>query len=404
MSGKGKSKILKDKDLDWGDRTRVVHQGQVSLPKENHALVNPTFHSIKYYFDDIQQVEKLIRGEGTGFLYSRILNPTVRELELALAKLQGTEDCLCTSSGLAALSNTLIALLKSGDHLVYMTQCYKPTRELIEMLHSRFGVDSTRVSILDHEAIEKAIIPGKTKLMIWESPTNPQLEIADLAFLTSLCKKNGILSVMDNTFSGFHNHKQFEIDIYIHSLTKFASGHSDAMGGAVLGAASLVNRIRWGAMDLGDHFSAREASAIAKGLKTYFLRYERSSSNALQIANFLRTVPNVSQVRYPGLEDHPRHELAKHQQRDFGVVIMFDLKGGKQEVFQVINSLKIFKAAPSLGCVESLALPISLFFMSHLSDAELKTACLSESGIRLSVGIEDVRDLILDLQGALAKI
>ena len=404
MSGEGKLKVKKNKALEMDENTLVVHQCSVSLAKDNHALVNPIYQSIKYYFEDIEQVEKLVRGDGKGFLYSRILNPTVRELELTLAKLQGTEDCLCTSSGLSALSNTLMALLKSGDHLIYMTQSYKPTRDLIAMLQSRFGVEATRVSILDHDSISQAILPGKTKLILWESPTNPQLDIADLEFLTTLCKKNGILSVMDNTFSGLHNHRDFGIDIFVHSLTKFASGHSDAMGGAILGSTSLVNRIRWGAIDLGDHFSAREASAISKGLKTYFLRYERSSSSALEIARFLKTLPNVVRVRYPGLEDHPRHDLAKRQQREFGAVIMFDLVGGKNEVFQAINAMKIFKAAPSLGCVESLALPVSIFFMSQLTEMELKTSGLSEASIRLSIGIEDVEELKADLRRALSHL
>jgi cystathionine beta-lyase/cystathionine gamma-synthase len=384
------------------ERTQVVHPEKLVLSKENHSLVSPSYTSVKYYFEKMDQAEKLVKGERTGFLYGRILNPSVRELEINLARLQGTEDAYCTSSGLAAISNTLLALLRSGDHLIYMWQSYKPTRGLIQTLQNRFGIESTRVSLLDHGSIEKAIIPGKTKLMIWESPTNPQLEIADMEFLTGLCKKYSLISVLDNTFSGLHNHRQFDVDVYIHSLTKFASGHSDAMGGAVLGSTAMMNRIRWGAFELGDHFSPREAVAISKGLKTYFLRYTKSAENALEIAKFLKTLPKVKNVRYPGLEEHPRHELAKKQLKDFGAVIMFDVDGDKNETYRVIDSLKLFKAAPSLGSVESLVLPVDLFFSGYLDEAQAKASGLGESGIRLSIGIEDVEDLKNDLRSAIS--
>jgi len=408
MSNDSKSKAGPRKDKissrSWSEKTQIVHPEQLALSKENHSLVSPDFNSVKFYFEKMEQAERLVKGERTGFLYGRILNPSVRELEINLARLQGTEDAYCTSSGLAAISNTLVSLLRTGDHLVYMWQSYKPTRGLIQMLQNRFGVESTRVSVLDHEAIEKAIVPGKTKLMIWESPTNPQLEIADMEFLTGLCKKYSVISVLDNTFSGLHNHRQFDVDVYIHSLTKFASGHSDAMGGAVLGTSSLVNRIRWGASDLGDNFSPREATAISKGLKTYFLRYSKSSENALAIARFLKTLPQVSRVRYPGLEDHPGHELAKKQLHDFGAVIMFDILGDKTETYRIIDSLQIFKAAPSLGSVESLILPVDLFFTGFLTEEETKASGLSPSGMRLSIGIEDVEDLKEDLRRAITGV
>ncbi len=384
------------------ERTQVVHNEKLALAKENHALVSPTYTSVKYYFEKMEQAEKLVKGERTGFLYGRILNPSVRELELNLARLQGTEDGYCTSSGLAAISNTLLGLLRSGDHLIYMWQSYKPTRGLIHTLENRFGIESTRVSVLDHQSIEKAIVPGKTKLMIWESPTNPQLEIADMEFLTSLCKKYSLISVLDNTFSGLHNHRQYDVDVYIHSLTKFASGHSDAMGGAVLGNTGMVNRIRWGAFELGDNFSPREAAAISKGLKTYFLRYAKCAENALDIARFLKTLPKVKNVRYPGLEDHPRHELAKKQLKEFGAVIMFDIEGNKKDTYRVIDSLQLFKTAPSLGSVESLVLPVDLFFSGYLDEAQTKASGLGESGIRLSIGIEDVEDLKNDLRQAIS--
>lgn len=387
---------------EWNEQTQVIHQQKQSLTSDNRSVVSPIYTSVKYYFDSMSKAEDLVGGSREGYLYGRILNPTVRELELNLAQLQNTEDGLCTSSGMSALSTFMFGLLKSGDHVVYMRESYKPTRALIQKMLHRFGIEGTMTSILDHAGIEKAIKPGQTKILIWESPTNPQLDIADLNFLVGLCKKHQIISVMDNTFSGLHNHRGVGVDLYIHSLTKFASGHSDAMGGVILGSKALVNRIRWGAFELGANLSPREAAAISKGLKTYFLRYERSCQNALKIAEFLSSHPKVDKVRYPGLITHPQHQLAKKQQKDFGAVIMFEVKGGKPEAYGFIDRLKLFKAAPSLGSVESLVLPVELFFTGHLSDDDVIACGLSPSAIRISVGVEDINDLIFDLDSALA--
>lgn len=396
-------KVLDTKKA-WNDQTKVVHQHKQYLSSDNHSVVSPLYTSVKYYFNSMAKAEDLVGGNRDGFLYGRILNPTVRELELNLAQMQNTEDGLCTSSGMSALSTVMFGLLKAGDHVVYMRESYKPTRALIQKLLHRFGIEGTMTSILDHVGIEKAIKPGQTKILIWESPTNPQLDISDINFIVNLCRKYQIISVLDNTFSGFHNHRDFGVDLFIHSLTKFASGHSDAMGGVILGSKAMVNRIRWGAFELGANLSPREAHAISKGLKTYFLRYDRSCQNALKIAEFLSSHPKIARVRYPGLKSHPQHELAKSQQKDFGAVIMFDVKGGKPEAYGLIDRLNLFKAAPSLGSVESLVLPVELFFTGHLSDDDVKACGLSPSAIRISVGIEDVNDLIADLDSALATL
>ena len=386
------------------DYSRVVHQEKIKLHADNFSVVSPVYTSVKYYFDSMSKAEQLVSGSREGYIYGRIQNPTVRELELNLARLQGTEEGFCTSSGMSALSTVMFGLLKYGDHVVYMLESYKPTRALIQKMLHRFGIQGTMTSILDHKSIENSIIPGKTKILIWESPTNPQLDIADVNFLVSICKKYEIISIMDNTFSGFHNHRLMGVDLYIHSLTKFASGHSDAMGGAILGSKSLINRIRWGSFELGANLSPREAAAISKGLKTYFLRYERSCQNAKVIAEFLFTHPKIKSVRYPGLKSHPQHSLAQKQQKDFGAVIMFELIGGKKEAYQFIDRLGIFKAAPSLGSVESLVLPVELFFSGHLSDEDVVACGLSASAIRLSIGIEDVQDLVADISEALASL
>lgn len=381
--------------------TALVHPPSIKIPSDNHPVVEPIHISTKYTFESYEALENLIAGKRTGFLYSRVMNPTVRSLEKTLANLQGCEDGLCSASGIASISTLFFTLLQQGDHVVYFIESYKPTRYLIEKFLKKWGINSTIVSIRDHTGIIKALKKEDTKLVIFESPTNPLLHIADIKTITNEAKKAGVLSVLDNTFSGFHNHKDLGVDIFIHSLTKFAGGHSDTMGGVILSTQKIIDKIRWPASEIGACLDPVTAYNIQKGLKTYPLRYEKSCQNAMIVAQFLEAHSHIDMIKYPGLESHPQKKLIDQQQLDYGSVVSFNLK---QEIpiRHFINRLQLFKVSPSLGCVESLAAPIDLFYGGLLSEENKKISGITSQSVRLSVGIEDAKDLIDDLNHALA--
>src|SRR6516162_7488600 len=224
--------------------TRVNHPPAVELPPGNHPLVAPIYQSVKFEFDTLADTEAYLRGERPGFFYSRGSNPTTRQLELLLAELQGRDDCLVTASGVGAISQTLLALTKQGDHVICFVETYNPTRYLIRRLLARFGVTHTMLSIEDTAGVEKALAAQKTRLVVFESPTNPVTKIADIAALTRLARAAGALTVMDNTFAGFHQHGQYEVDLFLHSLTKYASGAGDVMGGAVIARPEIIRALR----------------------------------------------------------------------------------------------------------------------------------------------------------------
>ena len=225
-------------------RTRVTHPPEVIVPADNRPLVAPVYQSVKFTFDDVGETLDLFKGKREGFYYSRISNPTLRQLELLLAELQGRDGCLLTGSGIAAISMPLIALLKTGDHVVYFAEQYQPTRALIGRVLRRFGVASTMLSIDDLDGLERVLGTTPTRLVVFESPTNPVLKVADIERLTASARRHGALTLLDNTLAGFHNHGQYDVDLFAHSLTKYASGHGDVMGGAIIGRAELIDSMR----------------------------------------------------------------------------------------------------------------------------------------------------------------
>jgi len=231
------------------DPTRVNHPPKVNVPPDNRPLVAPIYQSVKFTFDSVAESEKHNRGEREGFVYSRVSNPTLRQLELTLAALQGREDCLVTASGVAAVNLTLLALLKQNDHVLLFAEMYQPTRYMVRRLLARYGVRHTMLSIEDTDAIEATLAATPTRLVIFESPSNPMLKIADIARITAAARAHGALTVLDNTFAGFHNHGAFDVDLYVHSLTKFASGHGGCDGrcgdSARAGSSSRSSAISW---------------------------------------------------------------------------------------------------------------------------------------------------------------
>jgi cystathionine beta-lyase/cystathionine gamma-synthase len=386
----------------YKDETLVTHQPGETLIPGNRAVVPPVYHSVKYTCDTLEMAGKIWTQHEGRYAYSRVSNPTVRQLELLLAELQGREDAIAVGSGVAALSVCFLALLRPEDHVLLFLESYQPTRYLIQNLMGRFGIRSSLVSIHDRTTWEKKIEPGKTKLIVFESPTNPMTRIADLTALTSAAKKCGALTLMDNTFAGFHNHGQFPIDIFIHSLTKFGNGHGDAMGGVIIADRNILQKLRMDALELGPVLDPHAAYLVLRGMKTYFLRYERSCENAMKVAQFLENHPAVTSVLYPGLASHPEYALGKRQTKDFGAVIALDLKDGEQAVERFINKLQLFILAGSLGSTESLVNIVKRAYASDFTVEQLKAVGISDATVRLSVGIEAASDLISDLEHALA--
>ena len=293
-------------------RTRVNHPPEVSLPADNRPLVAPIYQTVKFAFESLEEALRFNRGEREGYFYTRRSNPTTRQLEKLLAELQQRDDCVATASGAAAVATCLISQLRAGDHILCFVETYGPTLGLIRGTLARLGVAHTMLSIEDDAGIERVLAEKKTKLVYFESPTNPVTRIADIARITRAAHAAGALTVMDNTFAGFHNHGQYGVDVFVHSLTKYASGHGDVMGGAIIAREDLAKEIRREGVLLGPLLDPHAAFLVMRGMKTYYLRYEAQAAAAMKIAQFLAGHPAVSRVHYPGLPDHPRHRRKDH--------------------------------------------------------------------------------------------
>jgi cystathionine beta-lyase/cystathionine gamma-synthase len=382
--------------------TRVNHPPRVELPPGNHPLVAPIYQTVKFEFDSVEETERYLRGERAGFFYSRASNPTTRQLELLLAELQGREDCLVTASGVSAIAQTLLALSKAGDHIVCFVETYPPTRYLIRRLLGRFGVTHTMLSIEDLAGVERTLAAQATRLVFFESPTNPVTKIADISKLTRLARAAGALSVMDNTFAGFHQHGGFDVDMYVHSLTKFASGTGDVMGGAVIASAERIRGLRTDFGTLGGTLDPHAAFLILRGLKTYFVRYRAQSASAGRVAALLAAHPAVARVHYPGLPTHPQHALAASQMQDFGAIVSFDLRGGAAAARRFADALELFALTPSLGSTESLVMTPQMMGGRELTAEQQRISAITDGTVRLAIGLEDDDDLAADVSQALA--
>jgi cystathionine beta-lyase/cystathionine gamma-synthase len=383
--------------------TFVNHPPPADLAPDNRALVAPIYQSVKFSFDDTDETLRYLKGERAGFYYSRNSNPTLRQLELTLAGLQGREDCLLVGSGVATIASAALALCKQGDHILAFIESYGPTRWLVQHLLARYGVTHELLSIEDRAGIERALNETKTRLVLFESPTNPVTKIADIEHLTLHARRTGCLTVMDNTFAGFHNHGRFDVDIFLHSLTKYASGHGDVMGGAIIANRELINGMRKDIVSLGPTLDPHAAFLIQRGMRTYFLRYERQCANALAVSHFLANHPRVKRVFHPGLESHPQRALAKRQMTDFGTVVSFELDGGIQEGNRFAEALEFFSIAASLGSTESLVVPPALLGGQEYTPEQRAVSLIGRGTVRLSIGIEEADDLIADLSQALDR-
>jgi cystathionine beta-lyase/cystathionine gamma-synthase len=381
--------------------TRVNHPPAVPVPADNHPVVAPIHQSVKFEFDSIDETLKFLHKERDGFFYQRDSNPTTRQLELTLAELQGREDCIVCGSGVAAINVALASLTEQGDHVLCFVESYGPTRQMIQRFLGKFGVRHTMLSIEDLAGVERVLASTKTRLVIFESPTNPVNKIADIAALTRLARAHGVLTLMDNTFAGPHQHGEYEVDVFLHSLTKFAAGHGDVMGGAVIASTALIERMKRDFILIGGVLDPHAAFLIQRGLKTYFVRYRAQCATALRVAQLLATRSTVENVRYPGLASHAQHALAAAQMSEFGAVVTFDLKAGAEAGRRFAEALQLFAITASLGATDSLVIPPQLIGGREFSAEQKRASGISDGTVRLSIGLEDAEDLLADIGQAL---
>ena len=373
-----------------------------AVKTKNDPMVIPSYETISFTLPTMESWEDLLSGKEPGWVYLSDGNPTLAALETLLAKLQGTETCWVTSTGKSAIAATLLALLQKDDHLILLKEGYKSTRLFSEGILQKFGVDITMVGIDELDSLASLIKPGKTRVIMLESPTNPMTRDINMKKCVAIAKEHNIHTILDNSCAGFHQHGDVPVDVIVHSLSKFASGVGDVMGGAVMGSKELVKQIKNANVWNSDVLASDSALQIWKSMQTYELRTTRQSQNALAIARFLEAHPQVERVLYPGLASHPDHGIAKTQMKDFGCVIAFDVAGGEKAMRKVLNSLNCFNIAFGTGFTQSIANPAWLFYARSFPEAQEGKSAINHNTIRLSVGIEPEAELLADLEQALA--
>jgi O-succinylhomoserine sulfhydrylase len=385
----------------WGFNTRAVRSGHVRTPEGEQS--EPIFATSSFVFRNAAEAAARFSGEQPGNIYSRFTNTTVRVFEERLAALEGGERCVATASGMSAILSTCMALLKSGDHLVASNAIFGTTIVLFQNFLTKFGVDITFVSLTDYAEWERAIRPN-TRLLFLETPSNPLMEIADIARIADLAHARGCLLVVDNCLCTPALQLPFRhgADIVIHSATKYLDGQGRCVGGAVIGDAELVGKEVYGFLrSAGPTMSAFNAWVFLKGLETLSLRMHAHCVNAMVLAQWLEKRPRVLRVHYPGLAGHPQHALAKRQQTDFGGIISFEVDGGKDAAWRFIDSTRLISITANLGDVKSTITHPGSTTHGRLTPEQRAATGISDGLIRVSVGLEDADDLKRDLQRGL---
>ncbi len=384
--------------------TKLIHGGGY---KDKYGSVNvPIFQSSTFEFESAEEGARCFLGESDGYIYTRLGNPTINVLEKMVAELEGGFGGIGTSSGMGAVNVVYMALLSKGDHMISSDAVYGPSRVIMEEHYSRFGVESTFVNTSDVGNIKKAIKPNTLMLYI-ETPANPTVDITDIKACAEIAKENGLILVVDNTFSSPYLQRPLELgaDVVLHSMTKFINGHADIVGGMVVAKSKeLYKKLRSMMISLGCNLDPHQAYLVIRGLKTLAIRIDRAQQNAQKIAEYLEKHPKVEWVRYPGLASHPQYELAKKQMYGPGALISFGLKGGFEAGKTMMNNVKISILAVSLGGVESLIEHPASMTHSKVSPEDKKKAGITDGLVRYSAGIEDIDDLLWDLEQALEKV
>lgn len=384
--------------------TKAVHAGQDPDPSTGSVSV-PIHQTSTFVFKSAEQGAARFAGREEGYIYTRWGNPTVRALERNVAELEGGEDARACSSGMAAIHAAVASLVRKGDHMIAPDSLYSGTEKLFVDIFSKFGVQTAFVDQSDTANVKDAI-KENTKIIFIETPANPTLKITDLKAVARIAQERNIITIVDNTFMSpyFQQPLKMGIDVSIHSMTKYLGGHSDLIGGIIIGRRSLFKALDEVIRNTGGTLGPFDAWLALRGIKTLPLRMKKHDENAMKVAEFLEAHRKVEKVHYPGLKSHPQHELAKKQMSGFGGMISFELKGGVQEGVKLMNSVKLCILAVSLGAVETLIEhPASMTHASISREERLKTG-ITDGLVRLSVGIEDAEDIIQDLEQALAKV
>jgi cystathionine beta-lyase/cystathionine gamma-synthase len=381
--------------------TEIIHRGD-GMSRSAQPLTTPIYETTTFVFESAAEVQQYNEGKSPKFLYTRYGNPTVAAVEQKMALLEGTESALVLSSGQAATTTALLGLVSGGDEVVCSAAIYGGTLHLLADLLPRFGV-KTRFASVDELRHPERVISDATKLLWFESPINPTLRCVDIAAVARACRDRGVISVIDNTFASPINQQPIAlgVDVVMHSATKYLNGHSDVTAGVLAGPRTLIDPILKVKKQLGTILDPYAAYALGRGLKTLSVRVERQNATALAVARALAGDKRLAMVYYPGLEQHPDHEIAKRQMRGFGGMVCIDVGGGYERAARFFDRLQVFKRAASLGGVESLcSLPILTSQWGH-SEEELARAGVTHSMARLSIGLEDPEDLLADLDQAL---
>ncbi len=390
----------KEKKVDTsgcGFATRAVREGQVRTHENEHG--EPIFPTSSYVFSSAAEAAARFSGEIPGNIYSRFTNPTVRTFEDRLASLEMAECCVATASGMSAITATIFGLLKTGDHIVSSRSIFGTTTVLLTNIVAKMGIATTFVELSDLSAWEKAITP-ETKLLFLETPSNPLTELVDIAALAEIAHKHGCLLAVDNCLCtpALQQPILLGADIVIHSATKYIDGQGRCMGGAVCGTNDVVGEGVFGFLrSAGPTMSTFNAWVFLKGLETLKLRMQAHSAAALELAEWLEQQPEVKRVFYPGLQSHPQHALAKTQQSGFGGLLSFELNGGQEEGWRLIDATKLLSITANLGDTKSTITHPGTTTHGRLTPEQRDEAGISDGLIRIAVGLEDIDDIKADL-------
>ena len=381
--------------------TKAV-RGGVDLDKKNGPLATPIFQTSTF---EVTDNEEQLRVTPTDHFYTRYGNPTNTVAEKRIAELEGVDAALTFASGMGAITTTVLALLKAGDHIVAQRDIYGGVTKFFTQWLPKLGIETTFVDTTSYEEHGRATRPN-TKLLYLESPTNPTLRVVDLKAAATLARQHGLISLIDGTFGTPINQRpaEYGIDLIMHSGTKFLSGHTDLICGVVAGRSELIEEIHATRNTLGNCMDPHASWMLARGLKTLAVRVARQNENALQVAEYLEQHDKVRHVHYPFLKSHSQYEIAKEQMSGGGGIVTFEVKGSGEDARRASESMRLFTLAPSLGGVESLVSIPVLTSHAMIEPAHRVQMGVTEQMIRLSVGIENVNDLIADLERALEAV
>ena len=387
-------------DRSPGPSSRAVHAGEEST-KPCKSLTTPIVQTATFVFDTLGEFESFKAGQRHNFEYGRYGNPTQREAECKLAALDNADDALLFPTGMSALTSVILAMLRSGQHIIAVEDCYRMTAKFCQYI-KKFGIETSLVRSGDPEAMAAAVQPN-TRLLLAESPTNPHLRTLDLEELVPFAKEHRIKILIDSTLATPHNQRPLDygVDLVLHSCTKYLGGHNDLMAGSVCGAQPIIDAIRDYRNMAGHTPDPNSSYLLIRGMKTLALRVDRQNATAQTLAEHLEKNPKIKQVFYPGLASHPDHKIATAQMRGFGGLISFEVEGGLEQARNFVEALKIPSLAPSLGGVETLVSHPATVSYYDLSWDERQAIGITDQLVRYSVGIEDAEDLIADIDDGL---